>query len=162
LQISRQTEEIAMNTDRIERKIRIDAPVQRVWSVITEPQHVGVWFGQGEPSRIDLRPGGLMYIDHGQHGEFPARIEKVDPPHYFAYRWASAYPGEVADEGNSTLVEFFLEPDGDGTHLRLVESGFDAIVIPAERAATASFESHSRGWTEKVAQAAAYAENRAP
>jgi uncharacterized protein YndB with AHSA1/START domain len=143
--------------DRIERDITIDAPVQRVWAVLTEPRHVGAWFGSGEPAEIDLRPGGTMHLDHGEHGQFPTRIEKVDPPHYFAYRWASAYPGEPATEDNSTLVEFFLEPAGDGTRLRLVESGFAALTIPAEHAATAGYESHSAGWTEKVAQVGEYA-----
>ena len=31
-----------------------------------------------------------MRLDHGQYGRFPTRIEKVDPPRYFAYRWAGA------------------------------------------------------------------------
>jgi uncharacterized protein YndB with AHSA1/START domain len=151
-----------MIKDRIERDVTINAPVQRVWAAITEPQHVGTWFGQGEPARIDLRPGGIMHLDHGEHGQFPTRIEKVDPPHYFAYRWASAYPGQVADDDNSTLVEFFLEPDGDATRLRLVESGFAALTIPADREPTAGYDSHSRGWTEMVAKAKEYAENLAP
>jgi uncharacterized protein YndB with AHSA1/START domain len=151
-----------MSKDRIEREIRIDAPVQRVWAVITEPEHVGAWFGQGGPARIDLRPGGIMYFDHGLPGEYPARIEKVEPPHYFAYRWAAAFPGQVANEGNSTLVEFFLEPDGDGTHLRLVESGFEALTIPAEREQWAGYDSHSEGWTVKLAEAGAYAERLDP
>src|SRR5215207_7630042 len=110
----------AMTKDRIEREIVINAPLQRVWAVLTEPKHVGTWFGQGEPARIDLRPGGIMHLDHGEHGQFPTRIEKVDPPHYFAYRWAAAYPGQVATEDNSTLVEFFVESAGDRTRLRLV------------------------------------------
>jgi uncharacterized protein YndB with AHSA1/START domain len=151
-----------MSKDRIEREITISAPVQRVWAVLTEPQHVGAWFGQGEPIPIDLRPGGIMQLDHGEYGKFPTRIEKVDPPHYFAYRWASAYPGQVADDDNSTLVEFFLQEDGDGTRLRLVESGFEALVIPADREPTAGYESHSGGWTEMVAKAKDYAENQAP
>src|SRR5205085_9304392 len=33
--------------DRIAREISIAAPVERVWAVLTEPAHVGSWFGQG-------------------------------------------------------------------------------------------------------------------
>ena len=144
--------------DRIEREITIAAPIERVWAVITEPEHVGKWFGQGPPARIELRPGGIMHLDHGQYGQFPTRIEKVDPPHYLAWRWASGYPGDEATEHNSTLVEFTLTPDGDGTRLHLVESGFAAVAIPAERRATASRESHSSGWTDVLATMRKYAE----
>jgi len=144
--------------DRIEREITIAAPVERVWAVLTEPEHVGKWFGQGPPARIDLRPGGVMHLDHGQYGRFPTRIEKVDPPHYFAYRWASAYPGQEATEDNSTLVEFTLTPDGDGTRLYLVESGFATLVIPEKTRATASYESHSGGWTDVLAHVREHAE----
>jgi uncharacterized protein YndB with AHSA1/START domain len=144
--------------DRIEREITIAAPVERVWAVLTEPEHVGKWFGQGPPAPIDLRPGGIMRLDHGQYGQFPTRIEKVDPPHYFAYRWASGYPGQEATGDNSTLVEFTLTPDGDGTRLYLVESGFATLDLPEETRATASYESHSGGWTEVLATMREHAE----
>jgi uncharacterized protein YndB with AHSA1/START domain len=137
-----------MSPDRIEREITIAAPVEAVWAVLTEPEHVGAWFGQGTPTRIDLRPGGTMVLDHGKYGVFPTRIVKVDAPHYFAYRWASAHPGEEATEDNSTLVEFTLAPDGDRTRLTLVESGFATLAIPPERMETAGYEGHSAGWTE--------------
>jgi uncharacterized protein YndB with AHSA1/START domain len=139
-----------VNQDRIEREIQIAAPVERVWAVLTQPEHVGQWFGQGRPTPVDLRPGGTMVLDHGQYGTFPTRFDKVDPPHYLSYRWASAYPGVAATDENSTLVEFFLAPDGDGTRLRLVESGFAALHIPPERLGSASYESHSQGWPEAL------------
>ncbi len=147
--------------NRIEREISIAAPVERVWAVLTEPEHVGAWFGQGEPAPIDLRPGGTMHLDHGEYGQFPTTIVKVDPPHYFSYRWASAHPGEVAVEGNSTLVEFTLTPEGDGTRLRVVETGFEEIAIPEERMPTAGYESHCAGWTGQAENIKQYAERLA-
>jgi uncharacterized protein YndB with AHSA1/START domain len=146
-----------MEADRIEREIEIAAPVERVWAVLTEPVHVGQWFGQGKPAQIDLRPGGFMHLDHGEYGTFPVRIEKVDPPRYLSYRWASAYPGEEATGTNSTLVEFTLAAVGEGTRLRLVESGFAALTIPAHRQETASHESHSAGWVEVLENLRRYA-----
>ncbi|MFH8679653.1 SRPBCC family protein [Streptomyces lydicus] len=153
-----ETGENAEDRNRIEREISIDAPVERVWAVLTEPEHVGSWFGQGEPTPVDLRPGGIMHLDHGQYGQFPTTIVKVDPPHHFSYRWASGHPGEVAVEGNSTLVEFTLTPDGDGTRLRVVETGFEEIAIPEERASTAGYYSHSGGWTEMTKKLKQYTE----
>ena len=33
-----------MVPERIEREIVIDAPLEVVWSIVTEPAHVGSWF----------------------------------------------------------------------------------------------------------------------
>src|ERR1700722_3498168 len=98
-----------MTTDRIEREVKVSAPIEAVWAVLTDPAHVGTWFGTGTPADIDLRPGGVMVLDHGDHGTYPTLIVSVEPPRMFSYRWASAYPGVVATEENSTLVEFTLE-----------------------------------------------------
>jgi hypothetical protein len=56
----------------------------------------------------------------------------------------------VATDDNSTLVEFFLQPEADGTRLRVVESGFDTLRFPPDRERQAGYHSHSNGWTEKV------------
>ena len=145
-----------MNQDSIEREITIAAPIDKVWSVLTEPDHVGTWFGTGTPIRIDLRPGGLMELDHGIHGAYSTTIVKVDPPHTFSYRWASAYPGVLATQDNATLVEFTLKETAEGTLLRVVESGFASIVIPPEREASAGYESHAQGWTGVIEKIAHY------
>jgi uncharacterized protein YndB with AHSA1/START domain len=39
----------------IEQELHVDAPVERVWQVVTDPAYVVQWFGQ--PADIDLRPG---------------------------------------------------------------------------------------------------------
>lgn len=149
-------EAIPVNADRIEREIVIEAPIERVWSALTEPSSVSAWFCNGAETSIDLRPGGVMTLNHGEHGYYLTTIVDVDAPHRFSYRWASAYPNVQATEANSTLVEFTLEATTGGTVLRLVESGFDALVIPKERVAKAGYESHSGGWTEVVANFATY------
>jgi hypothetical protein len=45
--------------------------IERVWAVLTKPGHIGVWFGQGTPAEVDLHPGGIMILDHGEYGTFP-------------------------------------------------------------------------------------------
>ena len=145
-----------MNNDIIEREITIAAPVEKVWAVLTESDHIGMWFGTGNPVQIDLRPGGIMELDHGTHGAYTTTIVTVDPPHAFSYRWASAYPGVLATENNSTLVEFTLKESGDCTLLRVVESGFASIVIPPERQSSAGYESHSQGWADVIKKIAHY------
>ena len=152
-----------MKPDRIERDITVAAPIERVWAVLTRPEHIAVWFGAGTPNPapvdIDLRPGGVMVLDHGEYGRFPTRIEHVEPPTYFAYRWASAYPGELATDDNSTLVEFRLTATNDKTLVQVVETGFASLVIPADREETAGYESHSEGWTEVIKALAVHAED---
>ncbi|MFE7134344.1 SRPBCC family protein [Streptomyces sp. NPDC057638] len=146
--------------DRIEQDIFIAAPVERVWAVLTEPEHVGNWFGQGEPTPVDLRPGGTMLLDHGEEGRFPASIVEVEEPRRFSYRWATAYPGEEPTPENSTLVEFTLTPEGEGTRLRVLEIGFAHLTIPEERRGSASYESHVGGWNEQLGNVRDYAERR--
>ena len=135
-----------MSEDRIEREIEIAAPIGRVWEVLTEPAYVGTWFGVGVPNDIDLRPEGIMVLDHGIHGKYLTRFVTVSPPHRLSYLWAAAFPDVVADDSNSTLVEFTLTPTTTGTALRVVESGFASITIPAGREERAGIESHTDGW----------------
>ncbi|SRR6266516_6818719 len=75
-----------MVPERIEREILIDAPVEAVWTIATEPEHVGSWFNYS--AEIDLRPGGEAILTWEEHGSARAWVEKVDPPHSFSFRWA--------------------------------------------------------------------------
>jgi uncharacterized protein YndB with AHSA1/START domain len=54
----------------IERDILIDAPVEVVWSIVTEPEHVGRWLS--DSVEIDLRPGGER-SSRGRSSDHPAR-----------------------------------------------------------------------------------------
>jgi uncharacterized protein YndB with AHSA1/START domain len=144
-----------MGTDRIEREIMIAAPVERVWEVVTRAEHVGAWFGDAG-AEIDLRPGGAMVIRWTQYGVYHCVVEAVDPPRFFSFRGAVTADTDTRD-GNSTLVEFTLEPADGGTRLRVVESGFDALdVSPDER--RKFYEGNVEGWAVKLPELRDYAE----
>ena len=135
---------------QIERETMISAPVERVWAVLTEGEHVGRWFSDAG-AEIDLRPGGEITMRWAEYGVGRARIVDVDPPRRFSYRWAPIreHWGEQPDDRNSTLVEFTLAEEGDGTRLKVVESGFDAIEGTDEQRRR-SLEDNTEGWEQQL------------
>jgi uncharacterized protein YndB with AHSA1/START domain len=144
-------------TDRIEREIVVAAPPERLWEILTRPEHIARWFMM--ESQVDLRPGGAMVLTSEEFGKFQGVVETVDPPHVFSYRWAR-HPDIPVAEGTATLVEFTLTPEGDGTRLRVVETGFastDAVRVDQERHA----EANSQGWLQVLDTLRRYAEQTA-
>jgi uncharacterized protein YndB with AHSA1/START domain len=156
-----------MLTDRVEREIRIDAPIDVVWSVVTEPEQITQWFS--DSADIELQPGaeGTLTLRGSRKGsrsnEQPEkvvnlRIERVEPPRYFSFRWD--YPaGADPDESNAPLVEFTLTEVGETTTLKLVESGLrrpDWTDDENERYVA----DHERGWNHHLGLLRAHAKTR--
>ena len=136
-----------MSDDRIERETLIAAPLERVWSLVAEP---GFWVADKAnlPGTV-ARQGESMVARNAEYGDFPVRVEKVEPPTYLAYRWASAFPGEDLREDNSTLVEFTLTREGDQTRLRVVESGFAALAA-SEELRSQAVKDNTGGWPQEL------------
>ena len=144
-------------SDTIEREITIAAPVERVWELITRPEHVGTWFGDAG-AEIDLRPGGALTLRWEEYGTVHGRIERVEPMSLFSYRWAPYKDpgGSEPGQGNSTLIEFMLSETGEGTRLRVVESGFSSLDATPERQA-ALRQGNVEGWEIEFGHLADYA-----
>jgi uncharacterized protein YndB with AHSA1/START domain len=142
-----------MVADRIEQEILIEAPPEVVWDLVTDPEHVGAWFG--DAAEIDLREGGDASLTWDSHGTFLARVEKVDPPRFFSFRWARPADTPPA-EGNSTLVEFSLRAEGSGTVLNVVESGFPTLAVSDEEKAKYAAE-NTEGWQVELGHLRDYA-----
>ena len=137
-----------MDADRIEREIVIAAAPERVWPLVAEP---GFWATDDQSVRGTSVGAGESFVAHNsEHGGFPMRVEKVDPPTYLAVRWVSAFPGEALREDNSTLVEFTLTPEGAGTRLRVVESGFAALPTTEDNRQNV-IKDHIGGWEQCLA-----------
>lgn len=144
-----------MTDDRIEREILIAAAPERVWPLVAEP---GFWATDDDSIRgSTVTEGQSLVARHSEHGDFPMRVEKVDPPNYLACRWVSAFPGEELREDNSTLVEFTLTPEGDGTRLRVVESGFAPLPTSDDNRRNV-IKDHTAGWEQCFAALAARTE----
>jgi uncharacterized protein YndB with AHSA1/START domain len=104
--------------DTIEREIFINAPLERVWEIVTTPEHMGQWFGDAGASRS----GNVITMAWEEHGEAGLEVVREEPPNTFAYRWDAN-----VKEAGRTLVEFTLSADDEGTRVRVVESGFASL-----------------------------------
>jgi uncharacterized protein YndB with AHSA1/START domain len=134
-----------MSEDRIERDTLIAASLERVWSLVAEP---GFWVAdEASLAGTVAREGESMVAKNPNLGEVSVRVEKVEPPTYVAYRWASAFPGEELREDNSTLVEFTLSTEGGKTRLRVVESGFAALST-SEELRDKAIRFNTSGWSQ--------------
>jgi uncharacterized protein YndB with AHSA1/START domain len=138
---------LAVAPDAIEREILIDAPPRVVWSIVTEARHLAGWFS--DEADIDLRSGGRMLLTWRGHGTYEGRVETVDPPRLFAFRWQTR-EGELSDT-NSTLVVMTLEAEETGTRLRVVESGFATLPWPDDARARYADE-NSKGWLTELGE----------
>jgi uncharacterized protein YndB with AHSA1/START domain len=131
----------------VRRTIRIAAPIEKVWSAFTEPEHISRWFGQAAFDGEGV--GALGTLSWPDRGAVPLRIEAIDAPRMVSYRWSnddarSALPEDVDDE-HSTVFTFTLEPLPDGTQLTVVETGFETTSDAA-----ANLEGHRAGWTAEL------------
>ncbi|MFJ8961892.1 SRPBCC domain-containing protein [Lentzea sp. NPDC102401] len=131
-----------MSVDRIERETVIEAPLARVWQLVTEP---GFWVAS-QPSGTAVE-GETTLCKNEQYGDFPVRVETVTPQTYVSYRWASAFQGKELGADNTTLVEFTLTPEGSATRLKVVESGFSQLAGSEELRAKA-LRDNTGGWPE--------------
>jgi uncharacterized protein YndB with AHSA1/START domain len=136
-----------MVADQIEREIVIDAPVERVWTTLTSAEHLGQWFADSG-AEIDLKPGGSLVLNWKEYGKVLGRVEKVESPHTFSYRWGNG-PDQDPTGPNSTLVEFSLSPEGAGTRLRVVETGI-ANLPGSDEDRNKFYEDHSGGWVSEL------------
>jgi uncharacterized protein YndB with AHSA1/START domain len=135
--------------DRIERTVRLARPPREVWPALTTPDGLGTWFG--ERATIDLRPGGAASTTFAGGMTVEMRIERVEEPNVFAYTWR--LPDLPEDDPRRTYVEFILEPDGDGTVLRVTETGFAQLPLDTR---TETYESHRDGWSRELGELEAH------
>jgi uncharacterized protein YndB with AHSA1/START domain len=151
-----------MKQDRIEKKVLLNAPLERVWRAISDAQRFGAWFGmeveggfvEGQRVRAKIRPtrvdAEVAEMQKPYDGvAFDLWVERVEPMRCFAFRWHPGLPASdlpLPDE-ERTLVVFELEQTPDGVLLTITESGFENL--PLARRAEA-FAGNEGGWTHQL------------
>jgi uncharacterized protein YndB with AHSA1/START domain len=143
----------ASQSDTIVQEITINAPAERVFEALTNPDQRVKWWGaegrfQTTHMESDLRPGGKWIVRGIGVGGKPFSVRgeyrKLERPHLLVFTWLPDWQ-ENAPE---TLVRFDLEEKNGITTVRLTHSG---LTSESSRA------SH-RGWPEIMAWLQAYAE----
>jgi uncharacterized protein YndB with AHSA1/START domain len=145
-------------TDRIEKKVLLRAPLERVWRAVSDAREFGSWFGvdfdgsfapgtriTGKivPTKADAEVAKTQKAYEGMAFDFI--VDRVEPKHLFSFRWHPfAIDPNVDYSGEpTTLVVFELKEVADGTLLTVTETGFDGVPI-ARRAK--AFAMNEQGW----------------
>jgi uncharacterized protein YndB with AHSA1/START domain len=151
-----------MAMDRIEKRVILRAPRERVWRALTDSGEFGRWFGmrlEGPftpgarlrgvivPTTADAAVAAAQKPHEGT--PFEIVVDRVEPERLFSFRWHPYGVEKGVDYAAEpmTLIVFTLEEAADGILLTVTESGFESI--PLERRARA-FEANDRGWTMQV------------
>ena len=147
-----------MNTDRIEKKILLHSPRERVWRAISDAREFGSWFGSAfdgpfaegtrltgkiTPTTVDAEVAKMQEPHSGK--AFDWTVERIEPMRRISFRWHpfAVETGVDYSKEATTLIEFELAEAAGGTLLTISESGFDQI--PLARRAKA-FSANERGW----------------
>lgn len=131
----------------VRRTIMIAAPPEKVWIAVTDPDHIGRWFGR--TVLVGAGVGAHGSIAWPDEDAIPLRVESFDPPRSVSYRWcnddALPSPPDSVDGAPSTVFTFTLEPTASGTRLTVQETGFELTSDPA-----GNLESHRQGWDAEL------------
>lgn len=137
-------------TDRIEKTIDLNAPIERVWRALSDYREFGSWFRVEMDAPFETGKtvhGKMTYF--GREFVWNAVIKRMDAPEHFAFTWHpyAVDPDRDYSGEPQTLIEFTLRSTGSGTHLTVVESGFDSL--PADRRDEA-WRMNDGGWGQQL------------
>lgn len=148
-----------MSTDEIQKQILLKAPIERVWSAITETQKFGAWFGMklkgdfcagkityGEMAMTQMNDEIAKMQEPFQGFPVELHVQDMKAPKTFSFKWHVYAEGLPLNEMPMTLVTFNLEEKGGETFLTIVESGFDKLPPALKKQ---SFDGNSEGWAHQ-------------
>lgn len=130
----------------VRRTIHIQAPVEKVWSAVTEPEHISRWFGRTVLDGTGAGARGTMSFEG--YDDVAILVEAVEEPRSVSYRWG--------EEETSTVFTFTLAPQDGGTQLAVVETGFERTAEPTDTLAD-----HAQGWVSELDKLVALLESDA-
>jgi uncharacterized protein YndB with AHSA1/START domain len=120
-----------MDNLSVERSIWIDAPRERVWLAMTDPDQIAKWFA---PTSSFKQVGKRISVRFGDTEMEVAEIEVLDPPRRITTR-------NLMEPGLTTT--YLLEEENGGTRVTVVEAGFEVLTPEARKARV---EQNGKGW----------------
>ena len=121
----------------VEREVRIAARPETVFEFFTDPEKMVLW--KGREADLDPQPGGIYRVEMGDQIVARGQYVEIDAPSRVVFTWGwegQESPGPQGVPPRSSRVEVTLEPDGEGTLVRLRH--FD---LPEE-----TRQLHGEGW----------------
>lgn len=139
--------------DKIERDLFLPVSIDRVWQAISTPEGLSQWFSNH--ASFEAKAGSELQFVWNEHGTANGRVETIEPPTKFAYRWqAHGVPdNEALTTENSTLVTFSLSEVEGGTQLIVVETGFTGLNTAAREK---NYEENVSGWQHELQELVDY------
>jgi uncharacterized protein YndB with AHSA1/START domain len=133
----------------VEREIRIQASPETVFAFLTDPAKMVRWMG----NRAVFEPhaGGAYAVDISWGTRVSGEVVEVVPSNRVVFTWGWEREVFPVPPGSST-VEIVLEPEGDGTLLRLTHRD-----LPRDMTAF-----HVLGWDHYLGRLATAAGNGDP
>jgi uncharacterized protein YndB with AHSA1/START domain len=100
----------------VQREVRIQASPQTVFAFLTDPAKMVRWMGT--QATLDPNPGGVYHVNVTGRERVRGQVVEVVANTRLVFTWGWEDGMFPVPPGTST-VEITLEPDGDGTLLRL-------------------------------------------
>jgi uncharacterized protein YndB with AHSA1/START domain len=138
-----------MTTDLVTLERRIAARPETVFTFFTDRDRWLSWMGKD--GDFAFTPGGAFRTNVSGDSLASGRFIEIDPPKRVVFSWGWEVGLPSVPPGSST-VEITLEPDGEGTVLRLVHRD-----LPREACAP-----HSAGWAHYLDRLAIRAQGGDP
>jgi uncharacterized protein YndB with AHSA1/START domain len=102
----------------LEKKVRVEAPVEVVWRAISEAEELKRWFPlDARVTRGEGEGAGRIWLSFGPGVEGEAPLHAFEAPRHLGWTEGPAGSRQIT-------VDFHLEPAEGGTVVRLVQSGF--------------------------------------
>jgi uncharacterized protein YndB with AHSA1/START domain len=111
--------ETATETRSVAVEREIPFPPEKIWRALTQPQLIEEWL-----MKNDFAPvvGHRFNLRGDWGGVLDCEVLAIEPNRTLSYSWN--FDHEDPGYNLKSVVTFTLTPTGDGTHLRIEQSGF--------------------------------------